>query len=79
MIPTSVILTDCAQPLANYPHANKVGNILYLSGISAREPSGKVRGVSISPNGETIRDIQEQTRGVIEKYDAIFSHSSLFV
>lgn len=67
MVPTSVILTDSAQPLANYPHAKKVGNILYLSGISAREPSGKVRGVSTGPAGETLRDIKEQTRGVIEK------------
>jgi 2-aminomuconate deaminase len=71
MIPTSVILTDCAQPLANYPHAKKIGNILYLSGISAREPSGKVRGVSVTPNGEIIRDVKEQTRGVIEKYSEL--------
>jgi 2-aminomuconate deaminase len=67
MMPESVILPECAQPLANYPHAKKVGNIIYLSGISAREPSGRVRGVTIHADGTVSNDIAEQTRGVIEK------------
>lgn len=67
MVPESIILRQGAQPLANYPHAKKVGNVLYLSGISAREPSGEVRGVSINEDGSIARDIREQTRGVLEK------------
>lgn len=67
MKPESIILPECAQPLANYPHAKKVGNIVYLSGISAREPSGQVRGVTVNDDGSVSRDIKEQTRGVIEK------------
>ncbi len=71
MVPESVLLEEGAQPLANYPHAKKVGNQLFLSGISAREPSGEVRGVSKLPNGQIIKDIKEQTRGVFEKYSIV--------
>lgn len=66
-VPQSVILKAGAQPLANYPHAKQVGSTLYLSGISAREPSGGVRGVTTSPDGTVLTDIKEQTRGVLEK------------
>lgn len=67
MMPSSIILPDRAQPLANYPHAKKVGNYVFLSGISSREPSGAVRGVTANADGSVTKDIKEQTRGVIEK------------
>jgi len=40
--------------------------MLFLSGISAREPDGTVRGVSVDANGKVTTDVQEQTRGVLE-------------
>lgn len=63
----SLILPECANPLANYPHARCLGDMVYLSGISARQPSGDVRGVTKEPDGQVTKDIKEQTRGVLEK------------
>lgn len=63
----SVSLLHGSKPLANYPNAKKVGNTLYLSGISARQPCGAVRGVHTCEDGSVTKDIQEQTRGVLEK------------
>lgn len=40
----AVLLTNKAQPLANYPHARKVGNTLYISGISSRNFDGTWEG-----------------------------------
>ena len=67
MIPEKIYLPEIAHPLANYPHGKKVGNILYISGMSARQNDGSVRGVKEIADGTAQTDIKEQTRGVIEK------------
>ena len=66
-----VFLPHLAGPLANYPHAKRVGNSVYLSGFSARRPDGSVRGVSRDADGRVTRDIREQTIGVLETYTLI--------
>jgi 2-aminomuconate deaminase len=53
-----------------------VGNAIYLSGLSARQPDGSVRGVTKTADGTVIRDIREQTIGVIETYSIGLGSSS---
>jgi 2-aminomuconate deaminase len=71
-----IFLPHLAGPLANYPHAKRVGNAIYLSGLSARQPDGSVRGVTKTADGTVIRDIREQTIGVIETYSIGLGSSS---
>lgn len=74
MVPESIILPSCAGPLAHYPHAKRVGSLVFLSGVSARQPDGRVRGVTLGPEGRLLsNDICEQTRGVLENMQAILA------
>ena len=63
------IRTDRApKPVGPYPHAKRVGNFLFLSGIGPRKPvTGEVPGRF--PDGT--HDIEVQTRAAIENVRAI--------
>ena len=63
----AIILSNRAQALANYPHARKVGNLVFVSGISSRKLDGTWEGVVERPDGGFDLDISAQTRAVIEK------------
>src|SRR5690349_23155448 len=54
------------EPVGLYPHARKVGNLLFLSGVGPREKgSKKIPGVELNEKGEIISyDIEEQCRSV---------------
>jgi 2-aminomuconate deaminase len=60
------VLNASANPLANYPHAKKVGAFLFVSGISARRKDNSVEGYYLE-EGVVRLDIKEQTKAVIEK------------
>ena len=51
-----------------YPHARKVGNLLFLSGVGPRKPDTKViPGVELDENGQILsHDIEAQCRSVFE-------------
>jgi 2-aminomuconate deaminase len=59
-------LAHKAKPLANYPHIKRVGDLLFVSGTSARQKDNSVRGASPDGQGGFCFDIREQTAGVIE-------------
>ena len=54
------------EPVGLYPHARKVGNLLFLSGVGPRERgSSKIPGVQLSEDGEILSyDIEEQCHSV---------------
>ena len=54
------------EPVGLYPHARKVGNLLFLSGVGPREKgSRKIPGVALNDQGEIISyDIAEQCHSV---------------
>lgn len=64
------VTTDAApKPVGAYPHARRVGDLLYLSGVGPRQagdnsiPGGPVR----DPSGAPLNyDIEAQTRAVVE-------------
>jgi 2-aminomuconate deaminase len=76
--PSRAVLTDKAPPpVGPYPHARRVGNMLFLSGIGPRKPgSGEVPGLIRDDAGKVIgHDIEVQTRAVIENIRAILEEA----
>lgn len=55
-----------AEPVGNYPHAKKVGNLLFLSGIGPRERGSKnIPGVILDDSGNVVSyDIEKQIHSV---------------
>jgi len=60
--------TKAPEPVGPYPHAKRVGDLLYLSGIGPRQRGSKdIPGVVLDPSGRMVDyDIEVQTRSVIE-------------
>jgi reactive intermediate/imine deaminase len=70
----SVIRTEKAPPpVGPYPHAKRVGNFLFLSGIGPRKPgTGEIPGLIRDGAGSVIgHDIEVQTRAAIENVRVI--------
>ena len=68
------IRTDRApKPVGPYPHAKRVGNFLFLSGIGPRKPgTGEIPGMIRDAAGSVIgHDIEVQTRACIENVKVI--------
>jgi 2-aminomuconate deaminase len=55
-----------AQPRGRFPHHKAAGELLYVSGTSARQPDNSIAGAQVDELGTTTLDIREQTRAVIE-------------
>jgi 2-aminomuconate deaminase len=56
------------EPVGLYPHARKVGNLLFLSGVGPRERgTKKIPGVELDESGNiTSYDIETQCRSVFQ-------------
>ena len=56
------------EPVGLYPHARRVGNLLFLSGVGPRERGKKeIPGVELSESGEIVSyNIEEQCRSVFQ-------------
>lgn len=54
------------EPVGLYPHARRVGNLLFLSGVGPRErDTKKIPGVELNSAGEIVSyDIEAQCRSV---------------
>lgn len=54
------------EPVGAYPHAKRVGNLLFLSGIGPRVRGSKeIPGVSLDGNGSVVKyNIEEQCHSV---------------
>lgn len=55
-------------PVGLYPHARRVGNLLFLSGVGPREKGAKkIPGVELGAHGEIVSyDIETQCRSVFQ-------------
>ena len=71
------ILEGRAGSLANYPHARRVGDLFFISGISSRRPDNSHEGVEIADDGTVTRHIKAQTRAVIENVRVILKAAGL--
>ncbi len=74
----NIIHTNKApEPVGLYPHARKVGNLLFLSGIGPREAgTNKIPGVEIDKNGNfSTFDFEAQCRSVFNNVRTVLEAS----
>jgi 2-aminomuconate deaminase len=62
----SKVVEGKATPRGKYPHIKRAGDLLFVSGTSARRADNTIAGAEVDPLGTTRLDIREQTRAVIE-------------
>ena len=65
-MPESVISPRAPEPVGAFPHAKRVGNLLFLSGIGPRKRGSKeIPGVTLDEGGHIVAyDIEAQCRAV---------------
>jgi 2-aminomuconate deaminase len=65
------------EPVGLYPHARRVGNLLFLSGVGPRKKGSKdIPGVTLDPSGKIISyDIEEQCHSVFQNVRYILEAS----
>ena len=65
------------EPVGAYPHARKVGNLLFLSGVGPRQRGSKeIPGVTLDSNGNIIEyDIEKQCHSVFQNVKLILEAS----
>ncbi|MBL8124228.1 MAG: RidA family protein [Pyrinomonadaceae bacterium] len=64
----SIESSRAPEPVGLYPHARRVGDLLFLSGVGPRERGTKViPGVELNDTGEVVSyDIETQCRSVFQ-------------
>lgn len=68
MADSTINSSKAPEPVGLYPHARRVGNLLFLSGVGPRERgTKKIPGVELDANGTIISyDIEAQCRSVFQ-------------
>jgi 2-aminomuconate deaminase len=63
-----IVSSRAPEALGPYPHARRVGNLLFLSGIGPRKRGEKaIAGIELDGSGRVLRyDIESQCRSVFE-------------
>jgi len=69
--------TKAPEPVGSYPHARRVGNLLFLSGVGPRERGAKkIPGVELDESGEIVSyDIEAQCHSVFQNVRYILEES----
>ena len=69
--------SNAAKPLGAYPHARRVGNLLFLSGIGSRNPvDNSIPGLEQDGNGNiTHYDIEAECKQVFANVKAVLEAS----
>ena len=68
---------NAPEPVGLYPHARKVGDLLFLSGVGPRERGKKeIPGIELDGNGNILNyDIEAQCHSVFSNVKAILEDS----
>ena len=68
---------NASSPLGAYPHARRVGDLLFLSGIGPRNPKdNSIPGLELDPNGNILKyDIEAETHAVFANVKAVLEAS----
>jgi 2-aminomuconate deaminase len=69
------VIEGKAKPRGKYPHIKRAGDLLIVSGTSARRSDNTIAGAEVDAMGTTRLDIRAQTRAVIENIREIL-HST---
>ena len=75
----SINSNKAPEPVGAYPHAKRVGNLLFLSGVGPRKKNSKtIPGVELSHTGEILSyDVEVQTRAVIQNVELVLQSAGL--
>ena len=73
MISVPIHSSTAPEPVGPYPHARKVGDLLFLAGVGPRQNGvEEIPGVRLNKSGKVMaHDIEVQTIAVIENIKAI--------
>lgn len=73
----SVFSESAPEPVGSYPHARKVGNLLFLSGVGPRKKGSKeIPGVTLDDERRIISyNIEEQCHSVFQNVRVILEAS----
>lgn len=76
--PETVHTTNAAKPLGAYPHARKVGNLLFLSGIGSRNAiDNSIPGLELDNEGNIIKyDIEAECHQCFTNIKAVLEASN---
>jgi 2-aminomuconate deaminase len=76
-MPDIVHTDNAAKPLGAYPHARRVGNLLFLSGIGPRSAKdNSIPGLELDANGNVIKyDIEAECHSVFANVKAVLEAS----
>jgi len=69
----SIVVAGRTTPLGAYPHLRVVGDLVFVSGTSARQPDGTVEGATVGADGAVSFDIRVQTRAVLANVAAVLA------
>ena len=74
---TDISSERAPEPVGPYPHAKRVGNLLFLSGVGPRKRGSKeIPGVTLNDKGEIVAyDIEKQCHSVFENVKLILDAS----
>ena len=61
-----IIASDRAQPLGRYPHTQRIGQWIFISGTSSRRPDNTYAGSEQKEDDSWDLDIRVQTQAVME-------------
>ncbi|HJR73453.1 MAG TPA: RidA family protein [Luteimonas sp.] len=77
MSASSIHAGEAPKPVGSYPHARRVGELLFLSGIGPRDPAtDAIPGNEMFADGRVRKyDIQAQTRAVFANVRAVLEAS----
>ncbi len=72
-----IVSAKAPEPVGLYPHARRVGNLLFLSGVGPRRRGSKeIPGVTLDGEGRVVsHDIEAQCHSVFENVRAILEES----
>ncbi len=72
-----IISSQAPEPVGSYPHARRVGNLLFLSGVGPRERGSKeIPGVYLNDKGEIVSyNIVAQCHSVFKNVRYILEES----
>lgn len=72
-----IVSKQAPEPVGSYPHARRVGNLLFLSGVGPRQRGTKqIPGVTLDESGKIVAyDIEQQCHSVFANVRAILEES----
>ena len=68
---------NASKPLGDYPHARRVGDLLFLSGIGSRNPgNNSIPGLELDDHGNILKyDIEAECHAVFANVKAVLEAS----